>query len=78
MSKKSELISQSLDKSLTRPERFQLKLHLLICRYCARFNKQMQAMKTSIDKLRKTVEDDQSVVLSDEIKKRIVGKVNKK
>ncbi|UCH53844.1 MAG: zf-HC2 domain-containing protein [Pseudomonadota bacterium] len=41
----SEIVSQSLDRDLGLHERVRLRLHLLICRGCARFNRQMQWLR---------------------------------
>jgi len=46
----SELVSQSLDRTLTRSERWSLSFHLLICVACARFNRQLHAIQAVIDK----------------------------
>jgi len=46
----SELVSQSLDRTLTRSERWSLRFHLLICVACARFNRQLHTIQTVIDK----------------------------
>ncbi len=46
----SELVSQSLDRSLTRGERWSLRFHLLICVACARFNRQLASIQAVIDK----------------------------
>jgi hypothetical protein len=41
----SELISQSMDRALSRRERFALGLHLLICTYCCRFRDQLRLLR---------------------------------
>ena len=44
-SKMSKLMSASLDRPLTRYERFQLRMHLYICRFCRRFFSQIQLIR---------------------------------
>lgn len=73
----SELISQSLDQPLTWSSRIQLKFHLLICKYCARFNQQMHAMKLALNTLRSAIEDDESITLSVSAKKKIAQEIKK-
>lgn len=46
----SELVSQSLDRSLTRNERWSLRFHLMICAACARFNRQLTSIQAVMDK----------------------------
>lgn len=40
--KASSLISDSLDRELTRGERFAMRFHLCICRVCRRFRHQLR------------------------------------
>lgn len=72
----SQLISQSLDKSLTWSERLNLKFHLFICKYCARFYHQLHTVKAAVDKLRNQVEQDESITLSEEAKAKMIQKIN--
>lgn len=41
----TRLISESMDRPLTRRERFGLRMHLLTCRPCARFKKQWHSLR---------------------------------
>lgn len=72
----SELISQSLDERLSWSSRISLNFHLLMCKYCKRFSKQMIAMKTAINGLRNTIEENESIQLSPGAKDRIMKKIN--
>jgi len=49
----TELMSQSLDRTLTLKERVRLKLHLLICTGCDNFNKQMSFIHQAMQQFRK-------------------------
>lgn len=68
----SQLISQGLDKSLSTRERFALKFHLLICKYCSRFSQQLKALHVAITGMSKSIEDDTSIKLPSEAKQKIV------
>lgn len=39
------LISQSQDRELTRKEKIALKIHLILCSACRKFNKQISSLK---------------------------------
>lgn len=41
----SVLVTQSLDRGLTFQDRFAMRMHVLICRNCARFMKQMHLIR---------------------------------
>lgn len=41
----TRLISESMDRPLTRRERFGLRMHLLTCHPCARFRKQIGMLR---------------------------------
>lgn len=47
----TELVSQGLDRSLTRWERVKLKLHLTICDACSRFVRQTAFMRRALKRL---------------------------
>ncbi|PKO91906.1 MAG: hypothetical protein CVU15_09965 [Betaproteobacteria bacterium HGW-Betaproteobacteria-1] len=59
----SELISQSLDRSLTRSERWSLRFHLLICVACARFNRQLASIQAVMNKWLSDTEQDEHLQL---------------
>ncbi len=72
----SQLISQSLDKKLSLRERFGLKMHLFICKYCKRFSQQIQKLHVTIHSISKQTEEDENIKLPEEAKKRIVKSMN--
>lgn len=47
----TELVSQGLDRELSRWERFKLKLHLLICDACSNFLRQTAFMRRALKRL---------------------------
>ena len=68
----SQKVSQSLDVSLPFHHRMAVRMHLLMCRYCARFRSQLIMLR----KMSRHVEDEPSVdktsaTLSNEAKERI-------
>ena len=67
----SQIISQSLDSPLPWSYRMQLKLHLFICRFCARFSRQMRLLRTAVQRIQHDTENDQSIQLSSDAKARI-------
>lgn len=67
----SELISQSLDRRLTMWERWSLKLHLLICRFCKRFANQLLQLKLVVRQQIMAVENDENIKLSQSVRKKI-------
>ena len=71
----SQLISQSLDRSLTLRERFALKLHLFICIFCKRFNQQLQTLKVALKNMRLGVENDENIQLPAKAKSRIANSI---
>jgi hypothetical protein len=73
----SQLISQSLDRPLTLRERFALKLHLTICKYCKRFSQQMQTLRFAVTKMVSAIENDNTIEMPSEAKKRIALSVER-
>ena len=67
----SEVISQSLDRKLTTWERLNLKLHLLICKYCRYFSQQLQTLRVAVKANVSSIENDNTIGMSNEAKKRI-------
>lgn len=67
----SEVISQSLDRKLTTWERFNLKLHLFICKYCRYFSQQLQTLRVAVKANVSSIENDNTIGMSNEAKKRI-------
>ncbi len=71
----SQLISQGLDKKLSMRERFGLKMHLFICKYCKRFSQQLERLHVTINSIGKNIENDKSITLPTEAKERIVKSI---
>lgn len=71
----SKLISHSLDRPLTLTNRIQLRLHLVICDACKRFSKQMHVLQTALQRLKLQTESDNTLVLSEAAKARIIRTV---
>lgn len=71
----SQMISQSLDKPLSRAERLQLKLHLFICNACTRFNRQLHLLSNVVKRMRSDTENDSTIQLPPEAKVRIISNI---
>jgi hypothetical protein len=67
----SQFISTSLDRPLSFRERFALKLHLLLCKYCKRFSQQVHAMCVALKTMVSSIESDNSITMPSVAKDRI-------
>lgn len=67
----SQLVSRALDEKLSLRDRFALKFHLLICKYCSRFSQQLQTLSVAIFNIGKAIEEDANITLPTETKNRI-------
>jgi predicted anti-sigma-YlaC factor YlaD len=67
----SQLVSQSLDRRLTLKERFAVRIHLWICKYCKRFSQQLLAMRSGLQRMTKSMEEDTQLLMPSESKARI-------
>lgn len=67
----SQLVSQSLDRRLTLQERFVVKVHLWICKYCRRFSRQLMAMRMGLKRMTQSVEENTTLHMPSESKARI-------
>lgn len=72
----SQLLSQSLDRPLTRGERFRLRFHILICRFCKRFGQQIVGLSTAIRQQVKLIEQNEEIKLSKDAIERITQAIN--
>ncbi len=71
----SQLISQSLDRSLTLRERFALQLHLFVCKYCKQFSQHLQTLRVALKQLTSSIENDSTIEMPSVAKKRITDLV---
>jgi hypothetical protein len=72
----SQMISQSLDRRLTWRERFNLRLHLLICTYCSRFSQQLITLRSAFKRIGEQIEQDENILLPIETKTRIAKELD--
>jgi hypothetical protein len=42
----TRLVSESMDRNLSLTQRIKIRIHLGMCRYCARFEKQVRFLRT--------------------------------
>lgn len=66
-------MSESLERRLGVVERTKLRLHLLVCAWCARYLKQIKLLRQAISQREFTSADDNAspLKLSDEARQRI-------
>lgn len=67
----ARLISESLDRRLPLGRRISLRIHLLMCKLCPRFLRQMLLLKKASDHYKKEIEEDSSYSLSINARERI-------
>ena len=71
----SQLISQSLDRSLTLRERFALRLHLLVCKYCKQFSQHLQTIRVALKQMTSSIESNDGIEMSSVAKSRILQSI---
>lgn len=70
----SRLVSESLDRKLPWHQRLAVRVHLLMCRFCSRFRKQMLFLRDAVRHHRTTIEEADAApgpALSPEARERI-------
>ena len=67
------LVSQSLDRDLTRAERFAVRTHMLYCSACRRFRKQIQQIRESLTLSDETITETGELKLSKNTRDRFVN-----
>ncbi len=68
----SKLVSQSLDRPLTWSEKVMLRLHLLICDPCTQFKRQLNMLRTALQRITNGIEHDSTIKLPPDVKSRIL------
>jgi len=76
----AELMSHSQEKPLNRLEQWALSFHLLICRLCRKYNRQLKLMRSIFTKMAdsKTYEDVVPPLLDPEQSKELQDRLSKK
>ena len=72
----TELASRTMDERLPLSNRMALRLHLTICRNCARFSEQLQEMRRLFRE--ESAADDDAAGLAPEARQRIETELQKK
>lgn len=68
----TEMVSESIERRLSLAERVRLRLHFMICVWCARYQSQLLALRESLHIRAQQVEKDESLPsLSPEARERI-------
>lgn len=73
----SQLVSQSMDKPLAWRQRLSLWIHLAICGMCRQFVGQLRLMRVTLKRMLHVAENDETIKLSDDAKRRIQEVLNK-
>jgi hypothetical protein len=66
----AQLVTQSWDRPLSLKDRLAMRIHLMICKNCARFTRQMHLIREWLH------EDEGNGELSDKARDRIAAKLN--
>ena len=75
----TKLVSESMDRSLPFGKRIGVRLHLLMCKFCARYERQLLLIRETVRRLAATVEapgEPFGETLSEEAKERIRKSIN--
>ena len=75
----TRLISESLDRELSLGQRIGLRMHLLMCKFCSRYKKQLQFIRDAIRLYSVKIEEEQffpSLSLSKEARLRLKNSLN--
>lgn len=72
----SRLTSERLDRALTLRERLALNMHLMMCRNCRRYARQIALVKRATEKLRIRRKELGSTGLPDEARERIARRLS--
>ena len=68
----TEIVSESMERRLTIAERLRVRLHFMICVWCARYQSQLLALRESLRLRASQIEKDESLPsLSPEARERI-------
>lgn len=67
----SKKVSESFDRSLPLHERLMIRLHLMVCKYCARFKKQLVIISRAIRAEDGSATGFEESVLSSDARERI-------
>jgi hypothetical protein len=69
----SHLLSQSMERKLPLWQRLSLRLHLMLCDACTQFSRQLHLLRAAIGRLGRRLENDETLKLSDEARRRITA-----
>jgi hypothetical protein len=67
----SRLVSESMDRRLTWRQRYGIRFHLLMCRYCSRYQKQMRLLRRLLRQQAETPQDSSLPALDEAGKDRL-------
>lgn len=73
----ARLVSESMDRKLSPGRRLGVRFHLLMCRHCARYKKQLHLMRRLI-RSRASDAKYSSITMDEQAKERLRQLINKK
>jgi hypothetical protein len=74
----AELITSDRLKNASFWVRLEVKLHLWMCRYCARLARQIEQLRTAASKLAGSLDQEKAGTAGDELEARILRRVSGK
>ena len=76
----AELMSRAQEVKLSRPERWALSFHLLICRLCRKYNRQLKLLRAIMNKLANssTYEDKVPPLMEPKQRKELQNRLSEK
>ncbi len=72
----SQLVSQSLDRPLPIGKRLAVRIHLMICKLCSRYQRQLHFLQQAARQLPEHLDATSTLQLSDAAKQRIRTKLD--
>jgi hypothetical protein len=74
----ARLVSESMDRKLSPGRRLGMRFHLLMCRYCGRYNKQLYFLRRLIHSRASADAEYSSTAMDEQAKERLRQLINKK
>jgi hypothetical protein len=74
----SRLVSESVDRKIPTHRRLGVKIHLLMCRFCSRYSKQIRLLGEIVRLYAESVPDRAHGALSSHARQRIKSAINEK
>lgn len=74
----SQLVSESMDRPVSMSESLEMKMHLIMCKFCSRFKKQLKSIHKTVRENADLIEElEDRATLCSEAKDRMKHLINK-